>query len=116
MRKPYKPPAVTTREKCLIEGCALWAELSRGRPIDGLCAGHRYRKRKGLPLETPLHRGLGRRQSPRIALLEAALSLGEVDSAVDSDLDFRRALDRLTHAAVQYARARLVRGKQTRRR
>lgn len=86
--KSYKPPAVTTRAKCLIDGCDRLEELANGRSAGGLCAGHRYRKKRGLPLEPPLHEGLARRRGPKEALLEAALRLADVDG---DDAEFGRA-------------------------
>lgn len=93
--------------ECLVAGCQRLEELKGGRPSGGgLCSGHRYRKQRGLPLEPPLHDGLARRLSPRRALIEAAMALGEVDTAASADVLFRRAVDRLTHAAARYAQAR----------
>jgi len=112
MARPYSPPQVSSRaiarprEKCLVDGCDRLEELVSGRSAGGLCAGHRYRKRHGLPLEPPLHEGLARRRSPRAALIDAAMSLGDVDTDADFDTAFRRAVDRLTHAAMRYREAR----------
>lgn len=114
-RRTYVAPQVQSRaaEKCLVEGCERREEMKAGRPSGGgLCAGHRYRKKKGIPLDTPLHDGLARRLSPRRALLEAALAIGDVPTEESSDPAARRALDRLTHAAQVYAFA--VRKKGTR--
>lgn len=114
MRRPYASPQVQSRpaEKCLVEGCDRLEEMKAGRPSGGgLCAGHRYRKKKNLPMDTPLHDGLARRLSPRRALLEAALAMGDVPSEEASDPAARRALDRLTHAARVYAAAVRKRGK-----
>lgn len=105
MARPYSSPQVSSRrrEKCLVDGCDRLEEMKAGRPAGGgLCAGHRYRKKHGLPLEPPLHEGLARRRSPRRALLEAALALGDTSTDSDDDSAFRRALDRLTHAAWRY--------------
>jgi hypothetical protein len=71
-----------------------------------LCSAHRKRKARGRPLEPPLHEGLGRRLSPREALVSAGLQLGEIDS-VDDD-EFARAVERLAYAALQYVRKRRV--------
>lgn len=89
MRKPYKPPAVTTRAKCLVDGCDRPEELANGRSAGGLCAGHRYRKKHGLPFEPPLHEGLARRRSPKASLLEAALRLADVEGNDDFDRAWR---------------------------
>lgn len=106
MKRAYTSPAVTSRERCLVDGCTRFEELKDGRPSGGgLCSGHRYRKKHGLPLGPPLHEGLARRRSPRRALLDAALAIGEVDVSSDGDAQFRRALDRLTHAAKVYRQA-----------
>lgn len=104
--KAYAPPAVTSRSKCLIDGCDRPEELANGRSAGGLCAGHRKRKQQGRPLEPPLHAGMGRREAPRRALVHAAMDLGDIDTGTDSDLEWRRAVDRLIHAAVRYAEAR----------
>lgn len=99
-------PGPRLREKCLVDGCDRQEELVSGRSAGGLCAGHRYRKRHGLPLDPPLHAGLARRLSPRRLLIEAAMALGEVDTAGDQDEAFYRAVRRVTNAALRYARAR----------
>lgn len=118
MSRSYSPPQVSsrsvtrTREKCLVDGCDRLEELASGRSAGGLCAGHRKRKQqqaKGLltvPFESPIHEGMGRRRSPRAALIDAAMSLGDVDTDADFDTAFRRAVDRLTHAAMRYREAR----------
>lgn len=93
------------RQKCLIDGCPHLEELVKERCAGGLCSGHRYRKKKGLPLEGPLHEGLGRRLSPRQALLEAALGLVDAPDTGDATVA-RRPMERLTHAALVYAKAR----------
>lgn len=112
-RRPYTAPQVQSRpaEKCLVDGCERREEMKAGRPSGGgLCAGHRYRKKNALPLEPPLHEGLARRLTPRRALLEAALAIGDVPTEEGSDPAARRALDRLTHAARVYAAAVQKRG------
>ena len=114
MKRAYIGPQVSSRprEKCLVDGCDRLEELASGRSAGGLCAGHRKRKQlqaKGLltvPFDSPLHDGMGRRRSPRRALIDAAMSLGDVDTGADFDADFRRAVDRLTHAAMRYREAR----------
>lgn len=106
MKAPYTPPTVVTRSRCLIDGCDRWEELANGRSAGGLCAGHRKRKSQGRPLEPPLHAGMGRRESPRRALVHAAIDLRDIDTDADSDIEWRRALDRLIHAALRYADAR----------
>lgn len=104
--KPYTPPAVTSRSKCLVDGCDRAEELVHGRSAGGLCAGHRKRKQQGRDLEPPLHAGMGRRESPRRALVHAAMDLADIETGTDGDIDWRRAVDRLIHAAVRYAAAR----------
>ncbi len=72
--------------RCLIAGC------ERPEEAAGLCAGHRYRKRRGIPLdETPLRERL----TPRERVLEAAKAL------LDADAEDRRAY----HAAWSRLRA-----------
>ena len=114
MGRPYSPPQVSsrsvtrTREKCLVDGCDRLEELASGRSAGGLCAGHRKRKQqqaKGL-LTVPFESPIRRRRSPRAALIDAAMSLGDVDTDADFDTAFRRAVDRLTHAAMRYREAR----------
>lgn len=93
-----------------MDGCRRPEELVGGRSAGGYCAGHRHRKKllaKGrlkVPFESPIHDGLARLRSPRRALLEAALSLlDETDS--DDATVARRPMERLTHAALVYAKA-----------
>lgn len=108
MKRPYVAPQVQSRprELCLVEGCTRFEELASGRSAGGLCAAHRKRKTQGRALETPIHDGIGRRKAPRVALIEAAIALGDIDTSAGFDIDFRRALDRLTHAAMVYWAAR----------
>lgn len=100
---PTDPRNSPPRERCLVDGCDRLEEMAGGRPAGGLCAGHRYRKKRGLPLEAPLHAGLARRQTPREALVAAALELGDVPAESSGDAVFRRVVERLTYAAVMYA-------------
>jgi hypothetical protein len=108
---PVEVVPLHPRQKCLIEWCDRLEELANGRSAGGLCSGHRKRKQQGRPLDAPLHERMGRqsgnvrRQSPRRALLEAALQIGDVSTEGSSDVAFRRALDRLTHAARVYRAA-----------
>jgi hypothetical protein len=81
--------------KCIIDGCDRPEELVRGRSAGGLCSGHRWRKRKGLSLETPLRS----RRRPRTGLLiEAGLALADANT----DDDFDRGVDRLRKSAARY--------------
>lgn len=100
--KTYQAPK---RERCLVEGCDRLEEMVGGRPAGGLCAGHRYRKKRGLPLEPPLHEGLARRQKPGEALVAAALELMEAPTDGKGDETWRRVVERLKYAALVYARA-----------
>lgn len=79
-------------EPCLFEGCPNAAELSRGRPINGFCSGHRKQKRLGRTLA--LHPTRGRRLSPRALIRELALRYAD---ATD-DVEARRADDALWKA------------------
>lgn len=108
MGRRYSPPQVTSRprESCLVDGCPNLEELANGRSAGGLCAAHRKRKHLGRPLEAPIHHGLGRRQTPREALISAGLQLGDIDSTDDDE--FARAVERLAYAALQYVRRRRV--------
>lgn len=112
MRLPYSPPTITSRSKCLIDGCDRPEELANGRSAGGLCSSHRKRKQQGRPLEEPIHERMGlqrdgtRRMSPRQALVHAAMDLADIDTGTSSDVDWRRGVDRLIHAAVRYAGAR----------
>lgn len=106
MKRVWVSPQVQSRAKCLVDGCDRPEELAGGRSAGGLCSGHRYRKKRGLDLEPPLHEGLAKRRSPRRALIEVALQLGDVATESDSDAEFRRGVDRLTHAALRYWAAR----------
>ena len=93
-------------QKCVVDGCSRDEELVRGRPAGGMCAGHRYRKRKGLPLEPPIHEGLARNMPPRRALIEAGLALADVPTDGDGDALMRRAEERLCYAAIAYSATR----------
>lgn len=103
VRRAYSTPQVQSRpaEKCLVEGCERLEELASGRSAGGLCAGHRYRKKKNLPLEPPLHEGLARRQTPRQALTAAVMGLLEVGAEGAADHLFRLALERVVYAALR---------------
>lgn len=81
MRRPYTSPQVHSRpaERCLVEGCERLEELASGRSAGGLCAAHRYRKKRGLPLEPPVNGALGTPgKTFKAALVEAALRLADV--------------------------------------
>lgn len=79
--------------RCLVDGCDREEELVRGRSAGGLCAGHRYRKRRGLPLEVLLDASKAHRLSHWQMLHEAALGLSEAAESVDNG--YQRAVDRL---------------------
>jgi hypothetical protein len=92
-----------SRERCIIDGCLRFAELSRGRPINGMCAAHRYRKRRGLALTPPIDEDLSRKKFEHAGrsglnrwavlksdLVEAAVAL--VDAGEDDRLAYRRLL------------------------
>lgn len=97
--KPYTKPSVRSAAKCLVEGCMRTEELANGRSAGGLCAGHRWRKKRGLPLDaTPISDSLARRLTPRQMLEEAAVGLAEAEGP-----DIDGALRRLRYAAVRYA-------------
>lgn len=108
------PPRPVARSKCLIDGCDRPEELANGRPAGGLCSAHRKRKQQRRDLEAPIHERMGlqadgtRRLSPRRALVEAAMDIREMDTGADSDIEYRRAVDRLIKAAMRYAIARLA--------
>jgi len=71
---------------CLVDGCT-----RRARAKDaGLCPGHAYRKRRGLPVEVEL-RPWG---APRVTLRRAALAYNQADD----DDEWRRAEWRLLKA------------------
>lgn len=82
--------------KCLVDGCDHPEELVRGRSAGGLCFGHRWRKKRGLPIEVPLRRRYRSRRGP---LEAAALALADATE----DREYQRGLDRLRKAAVRYA-------------
>lgn len=114
MKRPYAKPSVVSRpmrlrEKCLVEGCTRFEELAGGRSAGGLCSGHRYRKKHGLPLEgllddakAPGPGGVGRKMSQRQMLSEAALAVADAKD----DAEFDRALDRLRKRAERYRAVR----------
>jgi hypothetical protein len=89
------------RSKCLVDGCDRLEELASGRSAGGLCAGHRKRKVRGLPIWTPLDSLKAHRHTPRELLIESAIALGDVDPANDSA--WGRAIERQCRAAVRYA-------------
>lgn len=86
------------RCRCLVDGCDRLEELVRGRSAGGLCAGHRYRKRRGLPLESPLDANKAHRLTPWQQVLEASLA----HAGADGPLAYRRAIDRLRKAVLRY--------------
>lgn len=90
-------------QKCLQEGCERREEMVDGRSAGGYCAGHRYRKRRGLPMEPPLHEGLARRRPAFDALLDKAIQLGDTPTDEAADPEFRRNVQQLVHAALVYA-------------
>lgn len=104
--------------KCSIGWCERPEELSKsGGPTGGLCSGHRYRKKRGLEMKAPFHKGLARALSPRGGLIEAALCIAR-DPGLAKGLEqgqglnfqardrFTKAVERLTHAAEVYVRGR----------
>lgn len=91
MKKPWKTPTVVSREACCFDGCGNFAEYSRGRPINGLCAAHRKQKSRGQSLHS-LHPTQGRRLSLRklvreLALRYAAASTDEEERKAGAALD-----------------------------
>ena len=101
--RPYAKPQVITRERCLVEGCERWEELANGRPAGGLCAAHRKRKQQGRQLETPIRQFFSR-GSFRSLLVDAAVTLAEVDPADDAAFD--RALARVVRRIERYRKRR----------
>lgn len=95
--------APSEAQKCLQEGCVRLEEMVDGRSAGGYCAGHRYRKRRGLPMEPPLHEGLARRRPAFDALLDKAIQLGDTPTDESSDPEFRKNVQQLVHAALVYA-------------
>jgi len=110
-----------SRERCLVPDCERPQELSRGRPINGLCAGHRRRKYLGLSnWDAPLDETRSRRLS-QVQLLDiAGIELG---NAGDNDGEYEKRRHRLHMRAVRYTISlgyrrpgRVVRTKKPRRR
>lgn len=90
-------------DQCRQPDCDRDEEMANGRSTGGYCAGHRYRKRRGLPMEPPLHDGLARRRPAHLALIEAALNLADCPNEESADPEFRRRTQLLAHAALVYA-------------
>lgn len=97
---------MATPEKCLWGDCPLLEEMVNGRSAGGYCAGHRYRKRRNLPMDTPISEALGRRQSPLEGLKEAAFRLADCPTDEAADPEFRRRVQMLIHYALVYAPTR----------
>lgn len=105
--------APTAAQKCLQDGCEQLEEMVDGRPAGGYCTGHRYRKRRGLPMEPPLNEGLARRRPAHEALLHASHRLWDCSTDEASDTEFRRRVQLLVHAALVYARTRKEQPRQS---
>jgi hypothetical protein len=95
MKRAWATPQVQSRSRCLFDGCDRFEELTRGRPIDGHCAGHRKQKQRGQPL-TPLGDAKAKRLTRRQRLLEAVLKAAECDA---DELD--AALKRILRVAAE---------------
>lgn len=81
MKKPYRAPEVQSRlrERCLVDGCPNFEELTWSGTANGLCSAHRKRKQRGQPLDTPLGASTSSRTPTRRKLLEAALAFADAE-------------------------------------
>lgn len=89
------------RGLCSVADCPNLEEFSRGRRLNGLCYGHRYRLKRGLPISEPLSETLGHKLSPWQMLHDAALEV----AAADDDAEYKLACGRLKTAAKRFMRA-----------
>lgn len=81
MKRPYATPSVVSRprERCLVDGCPNFEELTWSGTANGLCSAHRKRKQRGQPLEPPLGASTRTRLPTRRKLLEAALAFADAE-------------------------------------
>ncbi|MFT3708028.1 MAG: hypothetical protein QM817_10265 [Archangium sp.] len=87
MKRVYAKPRVVSRprEKCAIADCPRLEELANGRSTGGLCAGHRYRKKRQRQLEEGAIAG---KTGPRMPAFEAPIddALGRRRGAAEEEL------------------------------
>ncbi len=79
--------AETETGYCTVPGC------SNEEEAGGLCFGHRYRKKHGLPMSPPLRE----RTTPWGRVQEAVLAIADADS--ENDADYHASKARLRAAA-----------------
>lgn len=82
-------------QRCLVEGCDRLEELANGRSAGGLCAGHRWRKKRGRPLGGPLDERRARRLSPSQLVREAIHAYMRAESDEEYDRAFATLMRRL---------------------
>lgn len=81
MKRPYATPSVVSRprERCLVDGCPNFEELTWSGSSGGLCSGHRKRKQRGQRIDVPLDQSRAGRVSARELVLQAALAFADAE-------------------------------------